>query len=299
VRRVLSAESEGVSEKPWMLELFIEPLTLELFIEVKQRLPEGVEARDHCAGGSNYEFYAALRAAGCPRLAFLLTDLDPRDRLDEELASWKVWLVRVRKSVLRVANPIEVVMRYFKGELSAEAAQELLSKREEVLREWYEGFLVPIHYLRRLSVSDRVELLKRARKGDLYAAARLAVNAELERLARMAEAGFPDLPRIFNRFVDMLGEMGRCVRLGMFEMTWRRYPEEVLRKWVEMGIGWWSGPSFASNFEVEVCRSDLVPEELRQTLMDDLLSLLRGISAVVTLARLHDYGDGFIHAHSD
>ena len=43
---------------------------------------------------SNYEVYAALHAAGCPRLAFLLTDLDPCDPLDEEIASWKLWLVR-------------------------------------------------------------------------------------------------------------------------------------------------------------------------------------------------------------
>jgi len=287
MRRVLSAESKGVSEKQWMLELFI---------EAKQQLPEEVEA-DHCIGGSNYEFYAALRAAGCPRLAFLLTDLDPRDRLDEEIASWKAWLVRTKKYMRRVANPIEVIMRYFKGELSAETAQELLSKREEVLYEWYEGFLVPTYYLRRLSGSERAELLEEARKGDLYAAARLAVNAELERLARMAEAGFPDLPRIFDRFVDTLGELGRCAGFTMFGMTWRLYPEEVLRKWVEMGIGGWSGGSFTGSFVVEVCRSDLVPEELRQTLMDHLLSLLRGISAIVTPAHLHDLGDAFIYAH--
>jgi hypothetical protein len=288
MRRAVSAESEGVSAKPWMLELFI---------QAKQQLPEGVVEMDSYAGGSNYMFYAALRAAGCPRLAFLLTDLDPRDRLDEEIASWKAWLVRMKKRVRRVANPIEVIMRYHKGELSAETAQELLSKREEVLYEWYEGFLVSTHYLRRLRGSERAELLEEARKGDLYAAARLAVNAELERLARMAEAGFPDLPRIFDRFVDTLSELGRCLSFGMFKVMWSEYPEEVLRKWVEMGIGRWSGDSFNSSFVVEVCHSDLVPEELRQTLMDHSFSLLRGISAVVTPAHLHDLGDAFIYAH--
>jgi hypothetical protein len=271
---------------------------LELLIQARRQLPEGVIEMDQYAGGSNYEYYAALRAAGCPRLAFLLTDLDPRDRLDEEIASWKAWLVRTKKRVRRVANPIEVIMRYHKGELSAETAQELLSKREEVLYEWYEGFLVPTYYLRRLDGSERAELLERARKGDLYAAARLAIDAELERLARMAEAGFPDLPRIFNRFVDTLGELGRCLSLSMFKVMWRQYPEEVLRKWVEMGIGGWSsGVSFVGSFVVEVCRSDLVPEELRQTLMDHLLSHLRGISAVVTPAHLHYPGGAFIYAH--
>jgi len=284
MRRALSAESGGVSEKPWMLELLV---------PAKERLPEEVEA-DSYAGGTNYELYAALRAAGCPRLAFLLTDLDPRDRLDEELASWKAWLVRTKKYMRRVANPIEVIMRWAKGELSAETAQELLSKREEVLREWYEGFLVPTYYLRRLSGSERAELLEEARKGGLHAAARLAVNAELERLVRMAEAGFPDLPRIFDRFVDTLGELGRCAGFIMLGITWRRYPEEVLRKWVEMGVGGWSGSSFV----VEVCRSDLVPEELRQMLINyKLLPHLSGVAAVVSPAHLHDLGDAFIYAH--
>jgi hypothetical protein len=140
---------------------------------------------------TNYEVYAALHAAGCPRLAFLLTDLDPRDPLDEELASWKIWLVRAAKFARRVANPIEVVARYYRGEISAEAARELLSKRETVLREVYEGFLVPTFYLHELSGDALKELREKALKGDLRAAARLAIDAELERLTRMAEAVSP------------------------------------------------------------------------------------------------------------
>jgi hypothetical protein len=64
--------------------------------------------------------YAALHAAGCPRLAFLLTDLDPHDPLDEVVASWKLWLVRAVKHAERVAEPIEVVARCYRGEISAE-----------------------------------------------------------------------------------------------------------------------------------------------------------------------------------
>jgi len=75
------------------------------------------------------------------------------------------------------------------------------------LREWYEGFLVPTFYLHKLSGDELVEVREKALKGDLYAAARLAIDAELERLKRMAEAGFPDAPRIFDRFVDALGEL--------------------------------------------------------------------------------------------
>jgi hypothetical protein len=172
-----------------------------------ERLPEGVRV-GYCAGRSNVHVYAALYAAGCPRLAFLLTDLDPRDRLDEELASWKMWLVSAAKHTRRAVEPLEVMVRYLTGEISAETARKLVSKWETVLYEWYEGFLVPAHRLGRLD-SDVVEELRgRARKGDLYAAARLSVHAELERLARMAEAGFPDAPRIFDRFIDTLGELG-------------------------------------------------------------------------------------------
>ena len=77
--------------------------------------------------------------------------------------------------------------------------------------------------LHELSGDELVEVRERALKGDLHAAARLAIDAELERLARMAEAGFPDAPRIFDRFVDVLGQLGRALNLGFLE---RRYPLE-------------------------------------------------------------------------
>jgi len=238
---------------------------------------------------SNYEVYAALHAAGCPRLAFLLTDLDPRDPLDEELASWKLWLVRVVKRARRAAEPIEVMARWARGELDAAAARELLNRRVVELREWYEGFLVPTFYLHKLSGDELAEVRERALKGDLRAAARFSVNAELERLTRMAEVGFPGIYRIFDRFVDVMGLLGGSVRLGMLEMS---YPEEKLREWEEVGIGMWAG----HHFVVELRRSDRVPGELKRGLVKNLLSLLEGVAGLLAPAYLLRV-DGFIYVH--
>jgi len=210
----------------------VTPWTVELLLPAGERLPEGVEV-SICTGRSNVSVYAALHAAGCPRLAFLLTDLDPRDPLDEELASWKLWLVRAAKFARRVANPIEVIARYYRGEISAEAARELLSKRVVELREWYEGFLVPTFYLHKLSSDTLKELREKALRGDLYAAARLAIDAEMERLTRMAEAGFPGIPRIFDRFLDAMSLMGGA---SASLCSSRRTPRRALdgkRVWLE------------------------------------------------------------------
>jgi hypothetical protein len=261
---------------------------VELLLPAYERLPEGVRV-GYCAGRSNVHVYAALYAAGCPRLAFLLTDLDPRDRLEEELASWKAWLVRAAKHTRRAVNPLEVAVRWAAGKISAETARELLSKWETVLYEWYVGFLVPAYHLHRLD-SDVVEELRgRARKGDLHAVARLAVNAELERLARMAEAGFPDLPRVADRFVDTLGALGRSLNLSFLV---EELPEEKMRKWEEMGIGWRDG----GIFDVALWRSDLVPEELRQKVLDITLHLLRSLAELLVPIHLHRL-DGYIFAY--
>ena len=136
-----------------------------------------------------------------------------------------------------MANPIEVIVRYYRGELGAETARELLSRRVVELREWYEGFLVPTFYLHELSGDEERGLREEALKGDVYAAARLAVNAEMERFTRMAETGFPDAPRIFDRFVDVLGDLGHYLHLGFLE---GRFPPEKLREWEERGsaCGW-------------------------------------------------------------
>jgi hypothetical protein len=133
---------------------------------------------------------AVLCAVGCLRLAFLLTDLDPRDPLDEELASWKLWLVRVVKRAERVANSIEVIARWADGELDAETARELLSRRVVRLREWCEGFLVPSFYLHKLDGDELAEVREKARA---------------QPLAR------------WRWFVDAMSLMGESVSVAMLE----------------------------------------------------------------------------------
>jgi hypothetical protein len=266
----------------------VKPWTVELLLPAGERLPEGVRV-GVCTERSNASVYAALHAAGCPRLASLLTDFDPRDPLDEEIASWKLWLVRAAKYARRVANPIEVLARYYRGEMSAETARELLSKRETVLREVYEGFLVPTSYLHELSGERRAELREEALKGDFYAAARLAVDAELERLARMAEAGFPDALRIFDRFVDVLGQLGHGITIILSE---ERFPLEKLREWEEMGIGMWVD----NEFMVKLRRSDQVPEELKQRVLDSPVSILRSLARLLTPIHCHRL-NGYVHAY--
>jgi hypothetical protein len=258
----------------------IKPWTVELLLPAGERLPEGVEV-GFCTERGNVNVYAALRAAGCPRLAFLLTDLDPRDPLDEELASWKIWLVRAAKFARRVANPIEVIARYYRGEISAETARELLSKRVVRLREWYEGFLVPTFYLHKLSGDELAELREKALKGDLHAAARLAIDAEMERFARMAEVGFPDASRIFDRFVDALGELGVSLRLASVE---EKLPRERLRELEERGVGRWTE---SGCFEIVACRADQVPEELKREVEEYATLTLRSLARLLVPVRLH------------
>jgi hypothetical protein len=224
-RAVVVASSVGRPEsREWCYTLLVEAdacssLPSQLF---------GERALYSLCEHTNYEVYAALHAAGCPRLAFLLTDLDPRDPLDEELASWKIWLVRAVKRAERVAEPIEVLARYCRGEIGAEAARELLHKRVVELREWYEGFFVPAFYLRKLGGDTLKELWEKALRGDVRAAARLSVNAELERLTRMAEAGFPNIYRIFDRFLDAMSLMGE---------RQRRYARATIPRGGAEGVG--------------------------------------------------------------
>ena len=69
--------------------------------------------------------------------------------MDEEPASWKLWLVCVARAVKRakrVAGPIEVLARWACGELDAATARELLRRRVAELVEYHEGFL-PMFYL--------------------------------------------------------------------------------------------------------------------------------------------------------
>jgi hypothetical protein len=266
----------------------VKPWTVELLLPAGERLPEGVEV-GFCTERSNVSVYAALHAAGCPRLAFLLTDLDPCDPLDEELASWKLWLVRAVKRAERVANPFEVWAQWSRGEIDAAAARELLSRRVVRLREWYEGFLVSASYLHKLSGDELVEVREKALKGDLYAAARLAIDAELERLKRMAEAGFPDAFRIFDRFVDALGELGVSLRLASVE---EKLPRERLRELEEREVGRWTE---SGRFEIVACRADQVPEELKWEVEVFVIPILKSLAKLLVPVHLHGLG-GFLLA---
>jgi hypothetical protein len=266
----------------------VKPWTVELLLPAGERLPEGVEV-GFCTERSNVSVYAALHAAGCPRLAFLLTDLDPRDPLDEEMASWKLWLVRAAKRAERVANPFEVWAQWAKGEIDAATARELLSRRVVRLRESWEGFLVPSFYLHKLSGDELVELREKALKGDLNAAAQLSVNAELERLAKQAGAGFPDAPRISDRFVDALGELGVSLCLASVE---EKLPRERLRELEERGVGRWTE---SGRFEIVACRADQVPEELKREVEGFVIPILKSLAKLLVPVHLHGLG-GFLLA---
>jgi hypothetical protein len=209
--------------------------------------------------------------------------------LDKELASWKRWLVRAVKRAERAADPLEVIVRHVKGEIDAETAHELLHKRVVRLREWYEGFLVPTFYLHKLSGDELVELREKALKGDLNAAAQLSVNAELERLAKQAGAGFPDAPRISDRFVDALGELGVSLCLASVE---EKLPRERLRELEERAVGRWTE---SGRFEIVACRADQVPEELKWEVEVFVIPILKSLAKLLVPVHLHGLG-GFLLA---
>ena len=143
--------------------------------------------------------------------------------------------------------------------------------------------------LHKLSGDELVEVREKALKGDLHAVARLAIDAELERLKRMAEAGFPHDPRIFDRFIDTLGELSHSLNLILVEGD---YPEEKLREWEEMGICVRAGNVYL----VKLWRSDLVPEELKQRVLDSPVSVLRSLARLLTPIHRHRL-NGYVHAY--
>ena len=201
--------------------------------------------------------------------------------------------MRAAKYTRKAADPIDVMLRRIVGDISAEAARELLSKKEEELRVVREGFLVPAYHLHRLDDEGKEHMRELARKDEplaaYYAAARLAVNAELERLTRMAEAGFPNAPRIFDRFVDTLGELGFGLRLLEVE---EELPRERLRELEERGVGGWTE---SGRFDIVACRADQVPEELKQGLLDNLVDALKRVTGLVVPIHLHRLR-GYVYA---
>lgn len=212
----------------------------------------------------NYEVYAALSALGCPYLALLLTDFEPLDPLGEVVDSWKEWVTRVER--VRRGGVVE---------------------RRECTR----GFLIDTRYLHRMSDDYREELERSELEGDEQAAARLAVQRELERFFERVEAGVPGVSEVFDRFMGVLSLFGKGIRIGWLD---EKYPMEKLKEWEEMGIGMWQG----EHFDVYLSRPDQVPEELKRDLIEGkLLPLLKGLARVLAPA-FFGRVDGYIYVHA-
>jgi hypothetical protein len=194
-----------------------------------------------------YDVFAVLCAVGCPRLAFLLTDFDPRDPLDEKLAEQKLWIFR--------------------------AGKFRTSSGETVLGGGYWGFMVYTEVLRCASDEELARKRERARAGDIGTAAELAVKLEMARFAELADAGFPDLSRIFDRYVDVLGELG----IGY----------EYLPSGEERRIG-----AF-----VKVYRSDQVPRGVKESGMRVVHHTLRELARVL-LPIYYSRPWGYLVVHS-
>lgn len=257
-----------VPSRKWMIELLTSAagsgeLYLTYRYHFRERLPPPYVETD------NYDVYAALWAAGCPRLASLLTDFDPRDPLDEAIAEWKLWVVAVER-------------------VESGGGGRLLQRPL--------GFLVPAEHLWRAGEGELEELRARA-GGSRRAAAQLAVKAELERLFEQADAGFPNISKIFERYVEALNLLGRPL---VFSVTNRIYPLEKLRDWADRGIGKLyqlaEGVWGLDIFIDTVNRTKQLPMELRKEWEKLLLDELKWLAG--TLAPIYySYLNGYVFAH--
>jgi len=217
---------------------------------------------------TNYDVYAALNAAGCPRLAFLLTDFDPKDPLDEKLASYKLWVVY---------------------------AERIESGGREKLDVWYYGFLVPSLALLRLTDAAREELQENAAKGDTGAAARLTVERELVRIIQQAETGFPNLPETFEHYVETLSALGRGYGYILAESD--EHPPEKLKEWAKLGIGKLiEDPRGFVTLDIEVDSAIQLPEELRKEGEENLRKLLEELTGLLAFTHFTRTCE-FVFAH--
>ena len=182
------------------------------------------------------ELYALLCAVGCPRLAFLLTNLEPRDPLDEELATRKRWLTQ----------PL-------KGERGG--APHLAAGSE--------GFLVHVSYLEPLEE----EVVEGWTGSGAELDAMIAVDRELAKLIGLAERGFegPEMEGSFDRYVDRLAELK-----GWYEdavVAGRDCSEEELREWHALGVGkLYRTLDSSPALRVKVREASEMPEGLREKL---------------------------------
>jgi len=229
------------------------------------------------------ELYAALCAAGCPRLAFLLTDVDPRDPLDEELAKWKEWLCRSYKYVREGTVHVETYSQSFLVHTS-----DFEPLREELVEEWLRDIE---ERERRLGVSEELTWLD----------ARLAVDRELEKLIELAEAGFegPRGEGFFDRYVDALASVEGSFEDALCEKIDGVSGEE-LAEWAALGAGKLDRVRDDELvLYVKAKSSRELPRELREALRRlwerRLFKDLREVAALLAVAR-HAGVRGFVLA---
>jgi hypothetical protein len=213
---------------------------------------------------SSTEVYALLSAAGCPRLGFLLTDLDPRDPVEEAINSWKRWL----------RTPL-------KYEIGGET-------RVEVIRT---GFLLHTSYLEPLD-EEAIEEMAKWELDNAKLDARVAVDRELERLIELAEAGFegPEMEGFFDRYIDAVAEVE-----GWYEDTLSVHlgcSEEELRELLALGAGEpvWAPDGRLVALRVRAKRASELPAEAKEKLWrrwkPGLLGTLKDIAGLLALLRL-------------
>jgi len=99
-----------------------------------------------------------------------------------------------------------------------------------------------------------------------------------------------------KRFGWVLGRKVRC-SIPCYEALELVDPgnvieEEKLREWEEMGICVRAGNVYL----VKLWRSDLVPEELKQRVLDSPVSILRSLARLLTPIHRHRL-NGYVHAY--
>jgi len=205
--------------------------------------------------------YALLSAAGCPRLGFLLTDLDPRDPVEEAINSWKQWLT--------------IPFKYEKGGETRVMIAPC-------------GFLVHTGYLEPLDE----EMIAKWGEGDSAKLdARVAVDRELERLIELAEAGFEGsaMEGFFDRYIDAVAELE-----GWYEDTLSVHlgcSEEELRELLALGAGEpvWAPDGSLVALAVKAKRASELPAEVKEKLWrrwkPKLLGTLKDIARLLAILR--------------
>ena len=214
-----------------------------------------------CLNLSPTEVYALLSAAGCPRLGFLLTNLDPRDPVEEAINSWKQWL-------------------YIPVKYERDGETRMIVGRC--------GFLVHVGYLEPLDE----EMIAKWGEGDSAELdARVAVDRELERLIELAEAGFegPAMEGFFDRYIDAVAELE-----GWYEGTLSVHlgcSEEELRELLALGVGEpvWAPDGRLVALGVKAKRASELPAEVKEKLWrwrkPCLLGTLKDIAKLLAVLR--------------